>query len=77
MLIYPESRFHASLEDVSVVVPIAIAKAADFNFGSFYPGPTAGTVDVNGRRSFQRRRPDSSQVRRHRRRQHHLDRSQR
>jgi len=36
---------------VSVVVPIAIAKAADFNFGSFYPGSTAGTVDVNGRRS--------------------------
>jgi len=35
---------------VSVVVPIA--KAADFNFGSFYPGSTAGTVDVNGRRSF-------------------------
>ena len=38
---------------VSVVVPITIAKAADFNFGSFYAGSTAGTIDidVNGKRS--------------------------
>ena len=38
---------------VTVVVPIAIAKAADFNFGSFYSGSTPGTVhaDADGKRS--------------------------
>jgi len=31
----------------TVVAPIAIAKATDLNFGSFYPGAASGTVDVN------------------------------
>ena len=31
----------------TVVTPIAITKATDLVFGSFYPGATTGTVDVN------------------------------
>jgi hypothetical protein len=31
----------------TVVTPIAITKANDLVFGSFYPGATTGTVDVN------------------------------
>lgn len=31
----------------TVVAPIAITKATDLNFGSFYPGATLGTVDIN------------------------------
>jgi spore coat protein U-like protein len=38
----------------TVVTPIAITKATDLAFGSFYPGATTGTVDVNtnGTRTF-------------------------
>ncbi|WLI90873.1 DUF4402 domain-containing protein [Massilia sp. R2A-15] len=31
----------------TVVTPIAVTKATDLVFGSFYPGATTGTVDVN------------------------------
>jgi spore coat protein U-like protein len=31
----------------TVVAPIAITKATDLSFGSFYPGATSGTVNVN------------------------------
>lgn len=31
----------------TVVAPIAITKSVDLVFGSFYPGATSGTVDVN------------------------------
>jgi hypothetical protein len=31
----------------TVVTPIAVAKSTDLVFGSFYPGATTGTVDVN------------------------------
>ncbi|GGE73627.1 DUF4402 domain-containing protein [Massilia psychrophila] len=38
----------------TVVTPIAITKSADLVFGSFYPGATTGTVDINtnGARTF-------------------------
>lgn len=38
----------------TVVTPIAITKSTDLVFGSFYPGATTGTVDVNtnGARTF-------------------------
>jgi spore coat protein U-like protein len=31
----------------TVVTPISITKATDLSFGSFYPGASSGTVDVN------------------------------